>query len=538
MKPILTILLSCIFIGQIHSTTFYIDPENGSINNPGTQDQPWSTLQEVIENGKIEYKSFSPLPYDPVNSQLIFKNQDAPVKSGDTLLLLSGLHGELFMKGAYNESYITIKAAENHTPIINKVQFKGGCRWRFDGITFSSEPYNYSNTYRFIFFESHNWQGPVYDVEVLNCNFYSTANVDSWELEDWLKKSTSAIYMSGNNARFINNTINTTSFGITLSGDSLYAGHNKIINFSGDGMRTLGSYNTLEYNLIKNCYNIDENHDDGIQSFNLAKVLFTDVVIRGNIIINYDDPNQKLRGPLQGIGCFDGPFTNWTIENNVISVDHWHGISLYGAYDCKIINNTVIDPTPEETPGPTWIKIAPHKDGTESAGNFVVNNIANNFQLTGSEEYTNVYCLSYKYDDHFIDYKNYDFRLKDSSSYIDAALAEFAPENDINGTARPQGTADDLGAYEYIFPVRTSQVHKELSFKIYPNPATEYIYVHPEDEKIYKYAIYSVNGELSIERFVNYNVQKPYIDIAALTDGIYFIKINDSEIQKFIKYSN
>ena len=54
-------------------------------------------------------------------------------------------------------------------------------------------------------------------------------------------------------------------------------------------------------------------------------------------------PQQPHRGALQGIGCFDGMFVDWIIENNVIIVDHYHGITLGGARGCRIVNNTVID---------------------------------------------------------------------------------------------------------------------------------------------------------------------------------------------------
>ena len=37
-------------------------------------------------------------------------------------------------------------------------------------------------------------------------------------------------------------------------------------------------------------------------------------------------------------------FVDWVIENNVVIVDHWHGITLGGARNCRIVNNTVIDP--------------------------------------------------------------------------------------------------------------------------------------------------------------------------------------------------
>ena len=56
-----------------------------------------------------------------------------------------------------------------------------------------------------------------------------------------------------------------------------------------------------------------------------------DVVLRGNVIINNLNPDHPLHATLQGIGCFDGLFVNWVVENNVVITDHWHGISLYGA---------------------------------------------------------------------------------------------------------------------------------------------------------------------------------------------------------------
>ena len=66
---------------------------------------------------------------------------------------------------------------------------------------------------------------------------------------------------------------------------------------------------------------------------------------------NYEDPNQPFRGTLQGLGCFDGFYIDWVIENNLVVTDHWHGISLCGAVNCRIVNNTVVDAN-DVSPGP------------------------------------------------------------------------------------------------------------------------------------------------------------------------------------------
>ena len=52
------------------------------------------------------------------------------------------------------------------------------------------------------------------------------------------------------------------------------------------------------------------------------------MVLRGNVFVNHENPNQPLRTSMQGIGCFDGCFVNWMVENNVVITDHWHGISF------------------------------------------------------------------------------------------------------------------------------------------------------------------------------------------------------------------
>jgi parallel beta-helix repeat protein len=42
------------------------------------------------------------------------------------------------------------------------------------------------------------------------------------------------------------------------------------------------------------------------------------------------------------------------VENNVVMVDHWHGISFYGAKNCKFVNNTVVDINTTGA-GPAWL---------------------------------------------------------------------------------------------------------------------------------------------------------------------------------------
>src|SRR5690606_5518894 len=176
----------------------------------------------------------------------------------------------------------------------------------------------------------------------------------------------------------------------------------------------------------------------------------TGIVLRGNVIINYEDPNQPLRGPLQGIGCFDGTFVDWVVENNVIITDHWHGISLYGVRNVRVVNNTVLDPN-AESPGPPWIKLTEHKDGTPPENCIVRNNLATAFtsSSTGVTEDHNIVL-----DDlskYFVS-PPCDVHLLDNAPAIDQGVSDLAPQADIEGIPRPQGSAVDVGAYEWHDP--------------------------------------------------------------------------------------
>ena len=107
------------------------------------------------------------------------------------------------------------------------------------------------------------------------------------------------------------------------------------------------------------------------------------IVLRGNTIINFENPAQPLKGTLQGIGCFDGFFVDWVVENNVVITNHWHGISLYGVRNSRVVNNTVIDNN-SASPGPPWIMVTAHKDGRQSDGVVVRNNLATDYDVTGT----------------------------------------------------------------------------------------------------------------------------------------------------------
>ena len=381
--------------GDLSATSYYVDPVNGNMVDDGSMEDPWKTLAEVFA-------------------------QNFTFEAGDTIFLLSGHHGSVVIKGI-NTDFVTILPLEGHQPTLKKATFNGAVKWKLSGVTISPETapsYSKSNLIEINSTSSEN----IVD----GCYCYSVEDPYSLSVTEWASLTCNGASVTGDHNIIRNSHFLNVRHGIIVEaeGQNNLMEKNMVENFSGDGMRGIGNYNSFEYNTVKNCYNVDDNHDDGFQSYSrgpsgVGSGTVYGIVLRGNKIINYTDPDQPFRGPLQGIGCFDGMFEDWIVENNVIITDHWHGITLLGARNCKIINNTVVDIN-ATSPGPPWISIAKHKNGTLGTGNAVRNNLTTSMSNDAGIGTVEHNIIAGNYDNFFVDYENFDLRLIEGCPAIDA----------------------------------------------------------------------------------------------------------------------
>ncbi len=458
ISSVFVLFFSSIFTNSVYSRDFYLDPINGKVDGDGSILNPLPSLQQVIENKLISGYQCESLPYKP-DCKMIEKNPNAPIKGGDRLLLMSGYHGSITIMDLYENEPIVVEAAQGHKPQLKNIRCLGASNWIFKGLSISpsyADPYE--KVSHLIVFENHGFRGPCFKATIENSEIFSVEDSSIWTKDDWNNLSCSGISVQTDDCVVKNNYLKNVNFGISVSGKNAKVINNTIENFAGDGLRGLGDYGLFEDNVVMNCYDVNENHDDGFQSWSVGsdgKVGTGEVkgvVLRGNVIINYTDPDQPFRGTLQGIGCFDGFYTDWVVENNVIITDHYHGITFLGAKNVKIINNTVVDIN-EVSPGPAWIRVASHKDGRPSEGCIVRNNIATGIYV-GSETISD-HNLKIDFEwakKYFVNYAGLDLHLTSDSPAIDVGEMEFAPSKDKDGVKRPQGNGIDLGAYEYIPP--------------------------------------------------------------------------------------
>ncbi|MGV8151946.1 MAG: choice-of-anchor Q domain-containing protein, partial [Candidatus Nanoarchaeia archaeon] len=454
--------------------SFYIDPVNGNdLNNGLSSSTAWKNLSLVMSS-YIKSSAYKVYPYTS-GSEFVIMNKGAPIKAGDTIYLMTGYHDWSNRYKGYNADYITLAKAPNNYPTLNRIYFYASSKWNITGLNIScSFAPSFVKT-SMIQTENHGWHGPVYDFIIEN-NYLSSAPDNSrlsWNESDWSKYACSGIIGISNNFIVQNNHLRNVNFGMSVGGNNIKIKNNIIEHIMGDGMAAGANNILIENNTFKYWYAIDDNHDDGIQFHrggNIDKIPMENVTERGNYIFGMHLEEFPYSKSPQGLGNFDPPYINWVVENNIIAVDHWHGITVMGCNNCIIRNNLAINPDPNATMT-AWISVAGGTRGKEN--NVTITNCMSkgisgtNLNLSIISK-NNMDLDNYNWSDIFVDWKNQDFHLKEGSEAIDAG-ASVDLFKDYEGNPRPKGYGFDIGPYEYQntnqgSPDYTSSSLNQMSF--------------------------------------------------------------------------
>ncbi|MEU3986004.1 hypothetical protein AB0F77_39110 [Streptomyces sp. NPDC026672] len=426
------------------ATNYYVDPVGGSSANPGTSAQPWKTFQDIFAQGRT-------------------------YASGDVVYLLSGNYGNAVVTGGISSGSRTIKAAPGATPRFKTLRFASGAtRWTVDGVLVS--PQEADGTYttgNLVQFDS----GATNDVlRGSQVRAASDTAADTWYNNDWVNRSGTGVLVVGANNQVLDNQIRNVRNGVMLERTSTAGAGatgavvrgNKVEHFWEDAYRCKVSGCLIEYNTAVNSYAVvpagtesDPPHRDMFQSYR-GDGSFTpvsDVVLRGNVFISrmgtrytkvpfqYND-----KYTIQGLSAFDGPYNNWTIENNVVQVEVGLAMGLYGMNNSRIVNNTVV---PRYPAADSEIRLTNQKDGTPPTGDVVRNNLAHKFNTAAAADaqHSNNIEVGTAYANHFVNYQAGDLHLKAGSTAIGGATDRNAPT--IDADRKQRSAPFDVGAYEY-----------------------------------------------------------------------------------------
>ena len=424
--------------------TYYVDPVNGSPNNPGTSASPWRTLEQVFASGQ-------------------------KFAAGDVIYLRNGNHGSPVVTGGISSGTVTIEAQPGQSPKMQSLRFAGGAsHWIVSGVLVSPQEANGTfTTGSLVQFDS----GATYDTfENSQLRYAVDSTAATWNNSDWVTKTGTAILVIGSNNQVIGNQIRNTHNGVQLdrtstagagATNSLVRG-NRIDNFWEDAFRCRVSGCDVEYNTAVNSYAVvppgtenDPPHRDMFQSYrgDGSFTTIANVVVRGNVFIarqgaRYPNIPFQYNGhyTIQGISAFDGPYSGWTIENNVVMVEVGLAMGLYGMNNSTIVNNTVV---PDPLGTDSEIRITNQKDGTPSSNDILRNNLAHSFN-TGAAvnlQHSNNITVGTAYSTFFADYGGYNLHLKAGSPAINAGTTANAPS--IDADQKQRTVPYDVGAYEY-----------------------------------------------------------------------------------------
>jgi PKD repeat protein len=428
MRSWLVVLIAVVAMGCLtgsaFATTYYVATW-GNDTWPGTETEPWATLQHAVDT----------------------------IAPGDTILVRAGTYVGCRIESTGEEGGVkTLAAYPGETPVVNAA---GPANKKDSNI--EVELYDYTMRY---------WV--IDGFEVANALRYGVDMRDN----DYVTVQNCFVHDSAVTGIFDGHAYHPTY----QYNESCYNGEHGIYHSNS------GDYATIKGNISHNNYScgIHQNGDesytppgDGIIKFSMVE----DNVIYGNNTSGY-------AGAMNCDGVSDSMFRNNLLYNN-----HGSGVSLYaqdgaeGSSRNKIYNNTIvmsdiayycvnIIDSKGKTPDPTDNKVKNNILYNPNPGSLRGSIRTYDDVVPGFESDYNTVCEPFAikdspmtfaewqalgYDLHsfmalpeelFVNPANDDYHLKVGSPAIDAGTTLAEVTDDIEGTSRPQGGAYDIGCYE------------------------------------------------------------------------------------------
>ncbi|MDI3338675.1 choice-of-anchor Q domain-containing protein [Defluviimonas aestuarii] len=367
--------------------------------------------------------------------------------------MMSGYHGRLAIVGQKFSAPVVIAPAPGEVAHVNSIMIRDSKNFVIQGLKVWATSAN-AGTGAMIRSYSDSSDLAFADLDVRSVS--SAGDYLQWSATDWGNNRRNGMLIAGDRVTIARNRVTGIYHGIDNSATNSLMEQNIVDGFAGDGMRSNGNNSIVRRNKVQNCVQIDGNHSDGFQAFSLGpngpgSGTLSDLTIEDNKIFEWvASSTSPIKCTLQGIAMFDGMYDRAIIRNNVIAVSNYHGLTVAGALNTIVANNTVVHPSGVAGKRP-WIKISNHKNGTPPQNVTVANNMANNYHVTSDPSRnilgTNNLIVSNAANE-FVSFAAQNFKLKSTSQGVDAGNSHYAPSDDIVGTSRPLGKAPDAGAYE------------------------------------------------------------------------------------------
>jgi len=422
------------------TTTYYVSPD-GDDNNPGTEAQPWRTIQKAAE----------------------------ALVAGDTVYIKEGTYHERVIpqNSGTPGNYIVYAAYPGHTVTIDGAgitlpQWWGGL---FD---ISNKSYIKVSGLRIINAGPHlNNVGILVDSSshiIIEGNY--TYNTTSSGIGVW---GSDNVIIDNNEVELACNDGEQES--ITVAGTDTFEVRNNHVHHGGPGTNGGEGIDVKDGSSNGKVFNNHVHHMNRVGIYVDAWDKHTyNIEVFGNVVHDNADDGFALASEMGGL------LENVAIYNNIAYNNRWCGLTLSECcsanrpvHNVKIINNTFYD-NGWSSWGGGIVVANPDVENVVIRNNIASQNLS--FQIAvnpgvpmgqlsvdhnlidgyrGNQEEGEIYGDDYvEGDPLFVNPTGADFHLQDNSPAIDQGSPTDAPSDDFEGDARPYGAGVDIGADEWV----------------------------------------------------------------------------------------
>jgi hypothetical protein len=363
-------------------TYFAANPSDHGIQ--GDQQHPWNSLNGAMNGywdtanvvANVTYPGYtrpllSSVPFwhvvNGVKVDIADNTGSPPIHPGDTIRLMGGNYGSIFLGGAIataNSSWVWVESVPGQTPVFTALGMQATNNWVFNGITVQSVRTVAPANAALVVIKDGGAALPTSNLIFTGMQLSSApaATVATWTVANWNTLPRSGFSIAGSTGNGTNGEPNTTCISITnshvayanqgsgLAANNILFSNNELDHTVGDMIDWAGSNLAITKNYIHDAMqNGDGNHADGIQgqagSFPAGRTYnsFFNVLIDSNIVIRRLDPNLAFPSTMQGITQFDADVTNFVVTNNIVVTRSCWGMSYGSDHDSTFAYNTVVD---------------------------------------------------------------------------------------------------------------------------------------------------------------------------------------------------
>ena len=521
MKIILVHIILLIFSFSIYANTYYV-ATSGSDTNPGTETQPWASIQKAANT----------------------------LMAGDTVFIKAGTYHErvIIQNSGTSNHHIVFSNYQSDTVIIDGDGISWGGSW--NGL-FDISDKSYIQIHG-LQVKNANYGGFWIEnsdhIIVEHCYTYNTfsSGIGVW--------NSSNITIDNNEIELACNDGEQECITVSNSHDCEIYENNVHDNGSGanggegidikQGSHDINVYKNIVHHLNERIGIYADAWDTYTHNINIYQNIVHDCGNNGMVV------QSEMGGTIEYVSFY----------NNIVYRNKWDGIAVGSVtasddvtstpvHHIKIINNSlyqnggILDGWGfgilVNNPDAYDIIIRNNICSENSAqigiqqieyDAFVDHNLFDGNNTASGALYGDDSTIG---DPLFADSDTYDFHLLYNSPAIDNGSSTGAPDVDFENHSRPFGSGYDIGAYEYSpSSAVPDDTEFENFFEIYPNPCSDHfsMKIHGKKQQNYSLQIYDSKGTLIYNRLYSNMINNSLVFYTKkLKPGLYLLVLSSTD---------